>query len=304
MTSKHRRSTQGVWTFATASRGLVLLTLGMLLLAAGCGQRRASQESGAAKAAVEQPAQPASPPSNVPESDSTDRSTSATHSTQPTQVSRDGQAPPVRRSASPAPEPELATFYSQKQEDVPLAPMGEVIGPSPLTKSPGYKTINDPEADAVKRGRRIAPKVDIPFTGGVTSPELLAQAILDGLRNDDFNALRALRVTPDEFVDIMWPEFPESRPICNADVNQVYFFLDRTCHSGITLGLSNWGGQNLRLLGVTYAIGKAPYTNFTLYQGVGIHVLKEDGTEGVIKFARTFAERNGIWKVYAYKDKD
>jgi hypothetical protein len=164
--------------------------------------------------------------------------------------------------------------------------------------------VRDPEAEAVRTGRREAAKVDMPFSGGFASPEELAQTILDALRGNDFNALQAVRVTPDEFAGIMWNEFPESRPICNSDAATAYFFLDRTCHSGISLMLSLWGGQDLKLLGLTYSVGRAPYTNFTLYRGVRIHAQRPDGRQVVIECARTFAERNGVWKVYAFKDKD
>ncbi len=191
-----------------------------------------------------------------------------------------------------------------RPEDVALAPMGEEIGPSLVTRSPGYHPANDPEADAVRTGRRRAALVNRSFVGGETSPELLAQAILDALRSEDFNALQTLRITPDEFAEIMWPEFPQSRPLCNNRVDDVFFFLDRTCHSGLTLGLSLWGGQDLRLLGITYQVGRAPYANFTLYHGVNIHVLRPDGTEATIRFVRSFAERKGIWKIYSLKDKE
>ena len=191
-----------------------------------------------------------------------------------------------------------------RPEDVPLAPMGETIGYSPVTKSPGYVPANDPEADAVRTGRRQAAKIDIPFTGSKSSPELLAEGILDALQARDIQGLLALGITSKEFADIMYPEFPESRPICNSDASTAFFFLDRTNHSGCNLGLSNWGGQDLQLQGIRYTVGRAPYTNFTLYRGVSIYVIRPNGEEGVIKFARTFAERNGTWKVYSYKDRE
>jgi hypothetical protein len=202
-----------------------------------------------------------------------------------------------------APREGAGSLYP-RPEEVPLAPMGEEIGPSPLTKAPGYHPPDDPEADAVRAGRRKAAVIDTPFTGGENSPEELAQDVLDALRTRDFNALQRLRVNPDEFAEIMWPEFPQSRPLCNNRVDDVFFFLDRTCHSGITLALSTWGGQDLRLLGITYEIGRAPYTNFTLYHGVNIHVLEPDGREAVIRSVRSLAERKGVWKIYSFKDKE
>jgi len=294
--------------------GTLTLLIAALLLSGGCG-RRQSSEGQNSKVAANVAAAPtggistvSSGPGGVTpvESRANPGESTADGGRRPGTV--DGGIPGDPEDAAPAVSAPAATNGRsgpyQRPEDAPLAPMGRKLGASALAHAPGYQPPNDPEAESVRTGRRQARVVDIPFKGGESSPERLAQAILDGLRVRDFNALRALRVTPDEFSDIMWPEFPESRPICNSNVNDAYFFLDRHCHSGITLGLDDWGGQELKLLGITYEIGRAPYTNFVLYRGVRIHVLKTDGSEGVMKFACTFAERKGVWKVYAYKDKD
>jgi hypothetical protein len=176
--------------------------------------------------------------------------------------------------------------------------MGEKIGFSPVTQSPGYVPPNDPEADAVRTGRRKAAKVDVPFTGGRSTPELLAQEILDALKANDFDALRALRVTEDEFTRIMYQEFPESRPICNSDAGTAYFFLDRTNHSGCSTGLTHWGGRD-------------PAARHPLHDRSGalhqLHALprRRDPraeSQGKRKFARTFAG-GSTWKVYSFKDR-
>lgn len=212
----------------------------------------------------------------------------------PGPAGRVASAPNRARSVDPYPRP----------QDVPLAPMGHKKGPSPLTKAPGYYPADDPEAESFLTGRRHAAAVDIPFTDGESSPERLALAILDALRTNDSRALHALRVTESEYAKIMWPEFPESRPICNSNAHDTFFFLDRKCHQGVGLGLSTWGGQDLQLEGIAYAVGRAPYLNFTLYHGVQIHIRRPDGEEAVVKFVQAFAEHQGIWKIYNYQDKE
>jgi hypothetical protein len=191
-----------------------------------------------------------------------------------------------------------------RPEDVPLAPMGHAIGFSPVTQSPGYYPGDDPEADAVRTGRRHAPLIDVPFKGGMKSPEDLALFILDALRKRDSRALQGVRVTSAEFSEIMWPEFPQSRPACNSTAEFAYSYMDRTSVQGASLGLSNWGGSDLRLEGITYPGGRSPYANFTLYNDVELHVRNAEGQPGVIRFVRCLAERKGVWKVYTYKDKE
>jgi hypothetical protein len=237
----------------------------------------------------------------------------ATSATSPTPVNADARIAGATSRAAGGPESASPVMKGAgsggpvafpRPEDVPLAPMGDKIGYSPVTKSPGYYAGDDPEADAVRTGRRKAPVIDIPFTGGMGSAEELALYILDALRKNDSRALEAIRVTPDEFTRIMWPEFPQSRPYCNSTAEFAFFFLDRTSHQGVGLGMTTWGGKDLRLDGISYTGGRSVYTNFTLFNGVELQVSDPDGQAGVVRFAQCFAERKGSWKVYTYKDKE
>jgi hypothetical protein len=272
--------------------GLAAAATVAALSGSGCQNRAADLES--AKPLRSESPSPAASVAAAPEVD-------APAKTAPSKVAA-APVPAIPATATSPVGSEARRF--PRPEDVPPAPMGETIGFSPVTQAKGYHPPDDPEADAVRTGRRVAKKVDIPFTGGLSSPEALAQAILDALRAEDVQALGLIRVTEKEFSEIMYPEFPESRPICNSDAATAFFFLDRTCHSGSSLGMTTWGRQHLELLGIEYAGGRSVYTNFTLYHGVHIHALNERGQEVVLKFARTFAERNGVWKVYGYKDKE
>jgi hypothetical protein len=183
--------------------------------------------------------------------------------------------------------------------------MGHEAGFSPVTKSPGYYPGNDPEADAVRTGRRHAKAVDDLFTGGMGSAEELAWYILDALRKNDRQALLNVEVSFEEFDRIMWLEFPQSRPYCNSNAKDAYFFLHATSLKGISTGLDMWGGKDLDLEGIDYTGGKSVYLNFNLYHEIHLQVRdRETGEPGVIRFVRTFAERRGVWKVYAFKDRN
>lgn len=173
---------------------------------------------------------------------------------------------------------------------------------SPLVHAPGYVPPEDPEADAVARGRRFVAEHDLQFTGGETSAETLALAILEALRTGNREALQELRITLDEFRTILWPEFPQSRPITRIQPEDSWTFLDRTCAAGMNQALSEYAGRDLRLDRIGYGAGQALYTNFSLYHEVVLHVLDPEGSPHELTFAHSFVERHGRWKVYMYED--
>ncbi len=186
---------------------------------------------------------------------------------------------------------------------IPHAPMGKKPpGPSPLENSPGYELPPDPERHTVETGRREVPKLDIAFETGAASADELIVLILEGLRTGDKELLKSLRVDFKEFSEILWPEFPQSRPATNLEPGNAWFFLDRESAAGMTRAIRRWVGRDFRLDTVEYETGFAPYTNFNLLHGIRLHVREPDGQKLVLRFAETFAECGGRWKVYTYKD--
>ena len=205
-------------------------------------------------------------------------------------------------AASVASSPFQKRGKSPSGDDLPLAPMGERRGRSAFEGRPGYVPPNDPEAHSIVTGRREAPRVDREFAGGASSAEELAQQILDALRDGDPKTLDGLRIDRDEFADVLWPEFPASRPITRLKADDAWFFLDADCIKGKNLAIYEYGGMDLQFDRVVFDVGKAPYRNFTLFDGARILTHRADGTQVALAFAPTFAERDGTWKVYCYKD--
>jgi hypothetical protein len=140
------------------------------------------------------------------------------------------------------------------------------------------------------------------FRNAKESAAALAAAILDALRREDARALRELRVSGGEFTQIIWPEIPQSRPPTNLRPMGAWFFLERYSIAGINEGLLEWGGRDLRLRRISFDIGGVHYPSFHLHHGVRIHVKTPEGDSAVVRFACSFAEHNGKWKVYTYKD--
>jgi len=186
---------------------------------------------------------------------------------------------------------------------IPLAPMGKKEpGPSPLENSPGYELPPDPERHTVETGRREVTRRDVSFETGAASIDELAILILEGLRTGDRDLLKSLRVNYGEFSEILWPEFPQSRPATNLQPGNAWFFLDRESAAGMARAIRRWEGRHFSLERIEYEKGFAPYTNFNLLHGIRLHVREQNGELRVLPFAESFAECGGRWKVYTYRD--
>lgn len=173
---------------------------------------------------------------------------------------------------------------------------------SPLEQSPGYYPPDDPESMSVITGRREAKPVSLAFTGGAAGREDLARMILAALNARDVRAIHALRVTKDEFGAILWPEFPESRPVTHISLDDAWLLNLAQSAGGVSHTVGSYGGRDLGLVAVECDPGHE-YTNFALYRNVVI-VARDQVTGDVLRlrFAPSFAERLGRFKVLTYRD--
>ncbi|MBM3318735.1 MAG: hypothetical protein FJY75_12865 [Candidatus Eisenbacteria bacterium] len=179
---------------------------------------------------------------------------------------------------------------------------GEPRRRSPLENAPGYQPPGDPEAESVITGRRRVGPIDIPFSGGARTATNLAKIVLDALALEEAETLQLIRLTFPEFRDICWPEFPQSRPATNIEAEDAWGFLNRSSVTGISRGLSDWGGRAYEFIGLDIGEGFSRYAHFNLYKGVRIRARDEAGRIVEIPIARTFIERDGVWKIYGYKE--
>src|SRR5262249_28937869 len=84
---------------------------------------------------------------------------------------------------------------------------------SSVMDSPGYVPLVDPESMSVVIGRRLGvPGVRKPFRGGAPSLDSLGREVCRDLALARRDSLMRLCITDDEFRDILWREFPQSRP--------------------------------------------------------------------------------------------
>jgi len=175
--------------------------------------------------------------------------------------------------------------------------------PAPSVKdSPGYVAPSDPDSTAERLGRRTAaPYVRMSFTGGSKSLKALAEAVLGAFHAESADSMLRLSVTADEFRDILWPEFPQSRPATGLHWDDAWPVLQGRLNGGSIASIREFGGHHYEFLRVeTAAI--VPYKNFKLHNGITIVARDDEGREVRYTTVRSVAERRGRFKLYSMFD--
>ncbi|MFN8587384.1 MAG: hypothetical protein U0704_06240 [Candidatus Eisenbacteria bacterium] len=179
-----------------------------------------------------------------------------------------------------------------------VAPSGR---PS-LRDSPGYVPLADPESASVRLGRRTnAPLVSARFAGGTASLRELGQAVCWGLQHAESDSLAKLSITDAEFRDILWREFPQSRPATGLQWEDAWKIQYARLRAGVIHARRDFGGHWYQLVSVR-ADSVARYRNFTLHSGVTIVAKDDTGVMHEWKWLRAVAERKGRFKIYSTED--
>lgn len=180
-------------------------------------------------------------------------------------------------------------------------------GPPPYVSSvrdsPGYTPLVDPESSSVARGRRLhAPRVRQPFVGGTKSLNDLGRAVCSTLQHDDTDSLLRLCVTDGEFRDILWREFPQSRPAVGLTWMDAWRILYARQHAGCMHAVRDYGGRPCEFVRFELPDSTLVCRNFTLHSRLRMVVKNEQGQLETWQWLRAAVERHGRWKIYSTDD--
>jgi len=171
-----------------------------------------------------------------------------------------------------------------------------------LADSPGWYPAFDAESSAVAIGRRLnAPFVRAPFRGGARSIDDLGRMICRQLHHRNADSLLALCVADSEFRDVLWREFPQSRPATGLTWEDGWTPLQQRLISGCASAVEDEGGRALEYQSIR-ADSVAHYRNFTLYQRVTLTAKDDTGGIRRMRWLRAIAERRGRYKIYSTTD--
>lgn len=196
-----------------------------------------------------------------------------------------------------------ASLTAPSHAQGPRAPHTPASKPLVSVKdSPGYIPLRDPDSLADKLGRRpSAPYVSMPFMGGERSLEALGRAVCGALHRESPDSMFKLCLNADEFRIILWPEFPQSRPVTGLVWSDGWQVLQGRLNGGSIAFARDFGGHVYTLVKVESSATKN-YKNFKLHNGIVIVAKDDEGKTHRFPFIRSIAERKGRFKIYSMAD--
>ena len=258
-----------------------VLVMGGFLLAA-CAAAGCGRQAGAGR--QENTGRPESSPAAA---------TQAPVSASPAIVS----TPPAAHPPAAAPAPGEAVFASK----LPPTAAGK---PTTLAEAyPNYKPgLDDPELESTKTGRRKVAKHDIPLEpGGAPDFRTLLENVVTAIDVADAKTVQKATVTQADFMNILWPEMPQSRPAAQVPGAEAWDFLYNRNMAAFNRHMGDFHNSGLHL--VSFEVGHVDeYTNYRLHQDVIIQAETADHQPVEMDVVRTVVERNGRFKVYSTRD--
>lgn len=174
--------------------------------------------------------------------------------------------------------------------------------PVSVKDSPGYYPPSDPESLSVVIGRRLnAPLVSKRFQGGARSMNDLGRAVCRALHHSNADSLLGLCIRDDEFRDVLWREFPQSRPAVGLSWIDAWTILYARLHAGCMHALRDQGGHVYEFLRFEED-STGVYENFKLHAGLTLVVRDDAGQIQRWRWLRAVAERKGAFKIYSTDD--
>jgi len=169
--------------------------------------------------------------------------------------------------------------------------------------SPGWYPSRDPESTSVVIGRRTnAPRVRKPFQGGASSLDDLGRKVCRFMHHSARDSMMGLCIRADEFRDILWREFPQSRPATGLTWEDGWNIVGMRLMTGCGGAIQENEGRYLEFLRFERPDSTMRFKNFLVHRGLVLVVRNDQGQEERMTWLRSVAERQGRFKILAVKD--
>ena len=138
---------------------------------------------------------------------------------------------------------------------------------------------------------------------GATSIDDLVGRFLEALGTKDRQALRALRVTREEYVDVILPgSVAEGQPLRKwpSQVNEYFWSVlhTKSAYSEDNI-LAAFGGRHYKVKSIRYRKGTQKFEAYTAYKQLEVAVQDDEGVEREIRTG-SVAEVNGRYKFISF----
>jgi len=131
------------------------------------------------------------------------------------------------------------------------------------------------------------------------SPQDLGHAIVEALNAKDSSRLHSFRITKEEYLEYLWPEFPARK---NWPGDYAYANLNKNCIKGVNRWSTRLGGLDLTFVGIRFTDPTEKYDRFNLLRGTILSVRTKDGLDKDLEILGSFVEMGNCYKLLSYDE--
>ena len=140
-----------------------------------------------------------------------------------------------------------------------------------------------------------------PFPGSGSSLPEVGQRVLEGLAAGDHASLAALRLSRDEYVDVVWPELPASHPDLNVPIEYVWADIEARDRSAMIRLAPQFEGLAAELVDVACVGGVEEFETFRVHTDCRV-ILRTPSGKHRIQLFKDVVERGAGYKLFRYYD--
>jgi hypothetical protein len=139
-----------------------------------------------------------------------------------------------------------------------------------------------------------------PLESTLSTPESLAQEVLNAFALRDEVRLRALAIDAEEFELHVWPSLPAAQPGRNLPWSYVWGDLRQKSDANLQRLLGTYGGRRLLLESIRFAGGTTHYAAYTVHRQAVLRVRENAEALDEVRVFGSAIEQAGRWKVFSY----
>lgn len=140
-----------------------------------------------------------------------------------------------------------------------------------------------------------------PFPGSGSSLPEVGQRVLEGLAAGDHALLAALRLSRDEYMDVVWPELPASDPELNVPIEYVWADIEARNRSALVRLAPQFEGLAAELEDVACIGEVEEFKTFRVHTDCWVTIATPSGHRRVQLF-KDVLERGAGFKLFRYYD--
>lgn len=147
----------------------------------------------------------------------------------------------------------------------------------------------------------------VPLSGGLPSIEDVVRKVLTGLEQLDTASLQQLLITQEEFRTIIYPEqgmhYAGSRDMRPEVQLFIWQNLEGSRNKGLRRILRDLGERKLTFVAVAFHDTKV-FPSYVVHEGTEVTVTDDRGKEHTLHSIGSIIEKDGVFKLMSYRDKD